>query len=72
MTPPLPAAASITAAMTGTDAGVIRAIHARRPAAAHRLVPLAPPGPWDLRARKAYPDLPAPVALPELPALLKR
>ena len=45
MTPPLPAAASITAAMTGTDAGVIRAIHARRPAAA----PLAPPGPWDLR-----------------------
>ena len=25
------------------------AIHARRPAAAHRLVPLAPPGPWDLR-----------------------
>lgn len=49
MTPPLPAAASITAAMTGTDAGVIRAIHARRPAAAHRLVPLAPLAPWDLR-----------------------
>ena len=39
MTPPLPAAASITAAMTGTDAGVIRAIHARRPAAAHRGLP---------------------------------
>lgn len=61
MTPPLPAAASITAAMTGTDAGVIRAIHARRPAAAHRLVqwdpegapahlaPQDPPVPWGHR-----------------------
>ena len=68
MTPPLPAAASITAAMTGTDAGVIRAIHARRPAAAHRLVPLvplAPLAPWDLRDQWDPEDAPEHRALPD-------
>lgn len=41
---PLPPSAPITAAMAGADAGVIRAIHARHPAAAHRPVPPARPG----------------------------
>lgn len=46
---PLPPSAPITAAMAGADAGVIRAIHARHPAAAHRPVPPARPDPWGLR-----------------------